>query len=180
VISNAWTFTTLVSFASAIGESPSGIAVDGYGNLFGTTRYGGATGWGTVFELVGSTHVLTTLATFNGTNGQFPFGKLALDAAGNIYAQLNPAVPAVWYRVHAGCGYARDDNARQFCWSQRGLAPGRLVVGPSGDLYGITSFGGANDKGTVFVISVATHALTTLASFDGTNGERPNAVIVGN
>jgi uncharacterized repeat protein (TIGR03803 family) len=83
------TLTTLVSFdgdsVPADGISPQGgITLDSNGNLFGTTSQGGSFSDGLVYEY--SSHgTLSTLATFNGGNGQFPEGNLAFDSAGNLW-----------------------------------------------------------------------------------------------
>ena len=42
--------------------------MDSSGNLYGTASQGGAYG-GTVFELAKGSGIITTLASFNGTNG---------------------------------------------------------------------------------------------------------------
>lgn len=47
-----------------------------------------------------------------------------------------------------------------------------LIADASGNLYGTTISGGANNDGTVFEIAAGTHALTTLHSFTGADGER--------
>ncbi len=73
--------TTLVSFSGSNGADPwAGLTADANGDLFGTTRYGGLTGDGTVFEIQNTGTVAapvyasapTTLASFNGSNGQIP------------------------------------------------------------------------------------------------------------
>ena len=48
--------------------------MDSSGNLYGTTERGGANGDGTVFELAHGSSTITTLASFNGTNGVDPNG----------------------------------------------------------------------------------------------------------
>ena len=45
------------------------------GDLYGTTAHGGANGYGTVFR-VKPDGTLTTLFSFNGTNGAYPFAGL--------------------------------------------------------------------------------------------------------
>jgi uncharacterized repeat protein (TIGR03803 family) len=52
-----------------------------------------------------------------------------------------------------------------------------LVQGSDGNFYGTTSAGGSNNDGTVFVMTPA-GSLTTLVSFDGANGEQPEAALV--
>jgi len=50
-----------------------------------------------------------------------------------------------------------------------------VTLDAGGNLYGTTSLGGASDLGTVFEIAKGSNAITTLASFTGTNGEVPTA-----
>src|SRR5215469_937004 len=64
------------------------MVADGAGNLYGTTRYGGANGQGTVFELTnsGGTWNETILYSFaGGDDGASPAAAIVFDTAGNIY-----------------------------------------------------------------------------------------------
>src|SRR5262245_568213 len=121
--------TTLVSFNGTNGAGPFGsLIADANGDLFGTTRSGGANNVGTVFEIVktaaGYSSTPITLVNFDGSNGANPFDSLIADADGN--------------------------------------------------LFGTTYLGGANNAGTVFEIVKTgdTYASTptTLVNFDTTNG----------
>ena len=140
-ITPSGTLTTLHSFCSqsrcADGEYPeAGLIQATNGNFYGTTNGGGAShacldGCGTVFEITPAGK-LTTLYSFDGTDGSEPY---------------------------AG-----------------------LVQGTNGDFYGTTESGGASDAcsggcGTVFKITPA-GKLTTLHSFDGTDGSEPYAGLV--
>ena len=54
------------------------------GKFYGTTLSGGSNGYGTVFEItVGGT--LTTLHSFDGTDGEFPRAGLVQASNGNFY-----------------------------------------------------------------------------------------------
>jgi uncharacterized repeat protein (TIGR03803 family) len=81
----ASTPTILVSFNGTDGSGPvGGLIADAHGDLFGTTRQGGANNDGTVFEIAktatGYASTPTTLVSFNGTNGSFPESSLIADA----------------------------------------------------------------------------------------------------
>src|SRR4051812_14159328 len=72
----------IASFNLTNGTNPVGELVrDAAGNLYGTTKNGGASGAGTIFEIKAGSTAITTLASFNGTNGRGPQAGLALDSA---------------------------------------------------------------------------------------------------
>ena len=80
------TATTLVSFNGSNGEEPIGSLIsDAAGNLYGMTPSGGANGYGVVFEIAQGSNTVTTLVSFNGSNGEVPYRGLIADAAGNLY-----------------------------------------------------------------------------------------------
>jgi uncharacterized repeat protein (TIGR03803 family) len=91
IASPAQTFTTLHSFDGTDGSNPNAGLVQGTdGNFYGTTGHGGSdescnagNGCGTIFEITPS-GTLTTLQSFNGTNGAGP-GILVLGTDGKFY-----------------------------------------------------------------------------------------------
>ena len=124
----------MASFNGSTGAHPyDALISDGSGNLYGTTAAGGAVHEGTVFEVAAATGTITTLASFNGTNGATPYGGLFMDSSGNLY----------------GTTY--------------GFEPDR----PASTYYG-----------TVFEIAKGSGTITTLASFNGTDGSNPEAALV--
>jgi uncharacterized repeat protein (TIGR03803 family) len=89
---SGYTMTTLMSFSGKNGADPdSALIQDSFGNLFGTTTYGGSNNLGTVFELAntGAGYVLNTLVNFNTTNGANPYAGLLADSSGNLYGTTN-------------------------------------------------------------------------------------------
>ena len=77
---------TLASFDGTDGANPAGgLVMDAAGNSFGTTGLGGTSNGGTVFELAAGSGTITTLASFNGANGQDPNVGLIEDASGNLF-----------------------------------------------------------------------------------------------
>src|SRR2546427_332309 len=83
----AQNYEVLHSFATSDGTNPYvQLIADSAGNLYGTTQFGGASGVGTVFKLdAGNGYALTTLHSFDGSDGAFPTAGLLADSAGNLY-----------------------------------------------------------------------------------------------
>jgi uncharacterized repeat protein (TIGR03803 family) len=179
VASGTSTVTTLASFSGvgSDGAIPSGaLIVDAAGNLYGTTADGGPTGDGTVYEVDASTHAVSILATFNHANGTFPYSALLRDADGNLYGTTEGGgkygggtVFEVLAGTHSLITLATFNGAN-------GLYPAAALIADSiGNLFGTTTGGGLNGDGTVFELSAATHAIITLATFNGMNGANPYA-----
>jgi uncharacterized repeat protein (TIGR03803 family) len=78
--------TTLGTFVVPGGANPqAALVMDSSGNLYGTTSQGGAFGYGTVFEVAHGSNTITTLASFDGADGQRPEAVRILDSSGNLY-----------------------------------------------------------------------------------------------
>ena len=84
---------TLATFTGANGAYPgAGLIADSAGNLFGTTRNGGASDSGTVFKLAKGSggYTLSILVSFaTNTDGANPLGGLIADSAGNLFGTTN-------------------------------------------------------------------------------------------
>src|SRR2546426_537550 len=77
--------TPVCSFYSTNGSFPTCALVQGGdGNFYGTTRYGGPVGYGTVFKIAAD-GTLATVNSFYGTNGANPAGTLVFGKDGNLY-----------------------------------------------------------------------------------------------
>ena len=195
----AQTFTTLYTFDGTDGVNPQGVLVQAAnGDFYGTTHNGGepggaASGVGTVFKIT-PTGTLTTLHSFDGTDGASPFLGLVQATDGNFYGTTGNG-GAGYGSANNGCGSAHFGcgtvfkitpggtltTLYSFC-SQSGCPDGELpiaglVQATDGDFYGTTDGGGANHVGTVFKIT-PTGTLTTLHSFDGADGAYPFAGLV--
>jgi uncharacterized repeat protein (TIGR03803 family) len=172
------TETILYRFAGSWdGAVPyAGLVRDIAGNLYGTTTVGGGseqcytdynTGCGTVFRLDTSGKE-TILHSFAGDpDGEFPYGGLVQDAAGNLYGTT-----AGWGGTSAGTVFKLDTTNKEtvlysFAGSPDGAVPyGGLVRDAAGNLYGTTSGGGTQNLGAVFRLDT-TNKETVLYSFAG-------------
>jgi uncharacterized repeat protein (TIGR03803 family) len=168
-----YAISTLTTFTgTANGANPYvDLTLDSSGNLFGTTRYGGANNDGTVFEIAAGTSTLTTIVNFSGNlNGRFPVGTVTLDSSGNVYGTTDSTA----FEIAAGTNQLT--TLATFTGTANGSSPyAGVTFDSSGNLYGTTYFGGANNDGTVFEIAASTNALTTLVTFNGANGVNPKA-----
>jgi uncharacterized repeat protein (TIGR03803 family) len=162
--------TVLHTFTGADGAFPAARLVrDISGTLYGTTLNGGVlqcnltgfAGCGVVFKL--NTHgKLTVLYKFKGqADGAVPSTDLAKDAAGNLYGGTglagnfnNCAFPG------SGCGVVfklhrngSESVLHTFTGGPDGGAPGSLLLGADGNLYGATVLAGAGNAGVVFKLT---------------------------
>jgi len=152
-----WTEILLHSFQGSDGEGPSGeLILDHAGNLYGTTL-GGANYLGTVFELSpnGSGEwTETTLYTFQGgSDGAAPRGGLIVDQSGNLYGtaseggegtgECGVGCGTVFELSPNGSGGWTETTLYTFQGGSDGFAPaGGLIFDQSGNLYGMTIWGG--------------------------------------
>lgn len=172
----SWTEATLYEFGAQPGDSglPNGVVLGQNGVLYGTAM--GDTngrkcgnGCGTVFQISppsapGGTWTETILHTFTGGSGTAdgsqpnstpvlgPNGVLygttlggGIPGRGTIYEMLPPASPGgIWTEVILYAFSGAD-----------GWEPNAVILGPDGNLYGTTRFGGVSkdgvtNQGTVF------------------------------
>jgi uncharacterized repeat protein (TIGR03803 family) len=108
--SDSWQFIGLESLAGAFACGPyAALAMDGAGNLYGTTGCGGTNGFGNVFELSPPSSdsgqwIYIDLYDFRGgSDGAYPFSNLVLDASGNLYGTAS-AGGSVNSDCPSGCG----------------------------------------------------------------------------
>lgn len=192
IASSAQTFTTLISFDGVDGGRPTAGLVQGTdGNFYGTTSNFAnddcTNGCGTVFKITDE-GTLTTLHSFNGTDGGQPIGGLVQGTDGNFYGTTeeggDPVCPD-----SLGCGTVFKITAggtlttlHKFHGSDGFFPYTSLIEGADGSFYGTTSYAGSSNGGTVFKITPA-GTFTTLYTFVCTSngcpeGDSPSAALV--
>jgi uncharacterized repeat protein (TIGR03803 family) len=151
------------------GQVPqAGLVLDAQGNLYGTTEYGGTYGNGTVFK-VDTAGNETILHSFNWrTDGGYPFGRVILDSARNLYGTTSQGGPSGSGTVFELNANGKEAILHAFAASSTdGSFPiAGLVRDPAGNLYGTTSAGGSSGWGVVFRVD-STGVETVLHSFAG-------------
>ena len=199
--------TTLYSFCSqsgcSDGQEPQAGPVQGAnGNFYGTTHGGGAgpcpddpiIGCGTVFEITPAGK-LTTLHSFDGTDGEHPEAGLVQGSDGNFYGTTAFGGTGLQGNVFEITPGGKLTTLYSFCLNPDpntgactdGQNPvGGLVQATNRNFYGTTPQGGSNTCtagpvtfacGTIFEITPG-GKLTTLHSFGGTDGENPMVGLV--
>jgi uncharacterized repeat protein (TIGR03803 family) len=167
-----WTEKILHSFNDngTDGYDPAGgVTLDATGDLYGTTIYGGAGGFGTVFKLSPTAEGNWTEAILHGftggNDGRAPTASLIFDASGDLYGttygggsyqwgtvfELTPAAGGKWKESVL---HSFNDNGSD------GAGPfAGLIFDASGNLYSSTLYGGSeacsnsDGCGTVFELS---------------------------
>lgn len=171
-------FTTLAQFTgtggASPGDEPTGGLVKGLdGNFYGTTQRGGTDNRGVVFKCTpGGT--LTALVQFTGTNGvakgSYPIGSLAVGPDGALYGTtlLGGSLDlGTVFKVTTGGVFTTLVEFTSAGATNRGHNPnGGLTLAADGNFYGMTTFGGAGNIGTVFRMTPGGN-LTTLVEFTG-------------
>jgi uncharacterized repeat protein (TIGR03803 family) len=145
-----WTESVVYKFHGlSDGANPyAGLILGQYDNFYGATYgYNGTTP--KVYELspYNGGWMFTTLYSFGADQGII--GKLAMDAAGNLYGTNYYDVPEVFRLSPSNGGWTLTGS-----WSGVGEAPsGNVIFDSSGNLYTTASNGGGGEVGLVFEIT---------------------------
>jgi hypothetical protein len=155
------------------GQTPIAVIADKWGNLFGTTVQGGTNvcqngiGCGTVFELTppnGRRTDWTENVLWNfgsGNDGEFPQGGVIADNWGNLYGTTFDgganAFGGTVFELSPPTG-GNTQWRETMLWSfgsdaDGGFPTASLFADNWGNLYGTTTQGGVNNRGTVFELS---------------------------
>jgi uncharacterized repeat protein (TIGR03803 family) len=158
-----WTETVLYSFGGYTNDGVfpyAGLAIDGAGNLYGTTTSGGLGYAGTVFKLSPGSNgqwAESILHSFTGypNDGNYPYASLVLDAIGNVYGTTefggsgscnSFGCGTIFELAPSSGGPWTETILRNFSASGGdGYNPlSGLEFDKAGNLYGQTSFGGSS------------------------------------
>jgi uncharacterized repeat protein (TIGR03803 family) len=175
--------SVLYSFTGGVdgGEPYKGVTFDSQGNLYGTAVTGGSGGCeggcGVVYKLTKSNGKWqqTVIHAFNGNDGSGPGSGVTFDKYGNLFGMAPTGGPygagVIYVMQPSGSGQWRFSVVHAFTGGNDGGggSAGRLLIW-NGRVYGVTTTGGANAKGTAFeltYVSGATVSFRTLYAFKG-------------
>jgi len=169
--------TVLYTFTGGAdgGYSDAGVIRDSFGNLYGTTSGGGASGAGVVFKVDASGNE-TVLYTFTGAaDGGNPYAGVIRDSAGNLYGTTA-------FGGAAGLGVAfkvdTSGNETVLRTFKRGLDGDQpylagVILDSVGNLYGTNAFGGVGGQGVVYKLDASGNETPVYAFPGPADGQYP-------
>jgi len=185
----AQTFSVIHTFTSASGPNltntdganPSaGLILSGK-TLYGTAKYGGSSGWGTVFALSTDGSVFAAPYSFTGgSDGANPTAGLILSnntlygtasaggssGHGTIFSVNTNG--SSFSNLHSFTATANDSFGLHT--NSDGANPYVGLILSGATLYGAANDGGSSGQGTVFAVNTIGSGLTTLHSFSSGSG----------
>ena len=152
------------------------------GKFYGMAQGGGNTGSGLIFEWDPATNTYTKRFSFNNYNGANPLGSLYMvdgkfygmtefggDQGQGVIFEWNPNTNVYNIKIHF-----RDNFMDGF----NGSRPAGNLMLCDGKFYGMTAYGGNNDKGVIFEWDHSTNQYTKKIDLSSTTGYRPFADLV--
>lgn len=172
---------TYVSFDGTNGADPYKAPIQmADGNLYGIAGGGGSMDGGTVYR-IDTNGTLRAIYSFDLTNGSAP-QDLVLGRDGDFYGVTAVGGIGSDGTTYTGNGvvFKVTTNGvftRLASFGETNHYPARIVQADDGLFYGLTSAGGDYSKGTIFRMNPE-GTLTTIVTFNGTNGSDPRSLIL--
>jgi uncharacterized repeat protein (TIGR03803 family) len=167
-VSGVWLFSVIYNFlGDSLGQfTESNLAVDGAGNMYGTTYQGGDFNLGGVYKLTQGTNKKWTqkvIYSFKGyakKDGAYPyFAGVTLDANGNIYGTTYQGGSSAANNLNYGTVYKlkagtyKESVLWSFGTTGDGYYPYHQPIFVNGKLYGTTNAGGLHGGGSVYQVT---------------------------
>jgi uncharacterized repeat protein (TIGR03803 family) len=158
----------------ADGETPlGGMARDSAGNLYGTTDQGGISDSGVLFKLTpGGTESVLHNFEDSSSDGAYPTGNLTQDSSGHLYGTTAYGGASDYGTVFEVTPSGGESLLHSFAARHSdGVQPfgGGLLHDTLGNLYGVTTNGGASGYGVLFKLTPG-DTETVLLNFAGGAG----------
>jgi uncharacterized repeat protein (TIGR03803 family) len=158
------------------GANPRAVLVLSGGMFYGSTRYGGTDGFGSVFTMNSDGSGFTNIFSFDNANPGTPIAALVISGS-TLYGTTGQAGSGGFgavFRINSnGTGFT---NIYSFNGSD-GNGPTAGLVLSGSTLYGATQDGGTG-QGNLFQVSTNGSNFTNLYSFSGSDGANPGTVLV--
>ena len=154
------------------------------GNMYGMASAGGPSGAGVIFKYTLPGGPYSVIYNFTGYFGNTvwgnPFGTLMQASDGFLYGTTMsggsglPSGCGVLFKCSLGGAFTKLVDFTGATGPNDGqAASGTLLQANDGNLYGMTCYGGANDKGVLYKYNLTTSTYTKLFDFTGISGAYP-------
>lgn len=168
------TLTKKLDFPPSAGRFPSAMVKAGNGKL-----YGYAISPSTIFEYDVTTNTAVKKIDLGSIGAGNGIGSLIEAPNGKLYGlssgSLNETGALIEY------DYTSNSCVVKFNFSVPGnghTPAGSLTLAPNGKLYGLTSFGGANNIGVIFEYDIASNTYTKKLDFTSATGGNPYGTLL--
>jgi uncharacterized repeat protein (TIGR03803 family) len=179
-------YRVLHNFVGAPGDGAYplvGVTFDDAGDMYGVSYVGGAYNLGTLLKIAPDGTETIVRSFGKGNDGAFPRSQPTIEqSTGNVYGTTNGGGGSI--NCDGGCGtiwgYAAGGTYKvlhKFDFTDGSQPVGQLLRDATGNLYGITTNGGANNEGEVFEYT-AGGKFKVLHTFAGTDGAYPECSLV--
>jgi uncharacterized repeat protein (TIGR03803 family) len=173
-------FKVLNHFSYSDGAYPSAsLLIGNDGDLYGVTARGGYYSEGSIFKMKTDGTGFTLLWSFDSNDGARPTGNLIQGIDGHLYGTAyegNRGDYGSIFRIHTdGSGFT---VLKAFNPADGTNPHGGLQQGSDGFLYGTTSLGGSNSRGTIYKISPDGTGYTVIRSLEVADGTNPRSSLV--
>jgi uncharacterized repeat protein (TIGR03803 family) len=159
-----WTFESIYDFTPSPNfgapPNPGGLVMDSEGNLYGNTEYEGVYGVGSLYKLSPTVGYwkFTLIHSFTGsTDGGLPVGGVAIDGAGSLYGTTFSGGLFQYgtvYKFSPGPkGNWAESVLHNFANTTDGYNPQGVTLDSAGNIYGVSSYGGAHQDGIAWEIT---------------------------
>lgn len=194
--SGGWIFSSLYDFQGSDGANPEApVTIGPDGALYGTTHDGGQLqNEGVIFRLNPPPafcrsvdcpfgQQILYLSQRGTTPGDFNYGALIFDTAGNIYGasiEGGTVEKGTVYELSPSGGEWTINTIHSFGVGQDGFSPqSGVIFDNAGNLYGTTYNGGADGAGTVYELSPSGGSWTETRLHDFTGGRTDGDTPIG-
>ncbi|WP_109831016.1 choice-of-anchor tandem repeat GloVer-containing protein [Reichenbachiella versicolor] len=173
-------FQHIINIPNEGNSSSSSLTEVSEGIFYGMTRQGGSSNKGVIFSYNETDSKYEVLYSFNGSDGQEPYGSLTYASDGLLYGVTSRG------GAH-GAGvifsYDTEENIYQVlyhCTVDIPYPAGTLLEGRDRKLYGTTQsyYVDAFSQGSIFSFDPTTKSLTQLYRLTGKDGEDPSGALI--
>ncbi|HEV8508727.1 MAG TPA: choice-of-anchor tandem repeat GloVer-containing protein, partial [Chitinophagaceae bacterium] len=170
------TYSVIKNFNYSTGGNPYGSLMQANnGKLYGTTQYGGTTGYGVIYSFDPLSANYSVVKNFDYSTGGYPYGSLMQAPDGRLYGMTQYG-GTVGYGVIFSFDFITSSYnvVKNFDYTNGGYPfLDELTENNDGKLYGATLSGGVSGWGVIFSLDLSSNTYNKLFDFGSNDGFYP-------